>query len=273
MPKLLVPTDFSAGSAAAARYAFALARDLRCGLELLHAYRAPRKAGSLIDVEEHMERGVHDDFGAFVEGLRADVPAGMAVHRRTERRDADDAVSHVLRLEGDEVVAVVMGTHGETAAERALAGSTTQKVIDAIDHPLFAVPEAYVGATVGPRRVLWAVDADTAPEPRFCALAADFARREGGALVFYHAGAAGGVPAERLRALAGRADYTVAADPDADDATAGILAAADAAAADLIVVTHGTGGFLSRLFGTSTTGETLRRTRLPVLVLPRAAAG
>ena len=272
MPKLLVPTDFSAGSAAAARYGFALARDLRCGLELLHAYRAPRKAGALIDIEEHMERGVHDDFGAFVESLRAEVPAGMAVHRRTERRGADDAVCHVLKLEGDEVVAVVMGTHGETAAARAFAGSTTQKVIDEIDHPLFAVPQAYVGPTVGPRRILWAVDADTEPDARCRALVEQFARMQGGELLFYNAGGPHPLPDNRFHALAGRAQYTVITDADADDASAGILAAADERQADLIVVTHGKGGFFSRLFGSSTTGETLRHTRVPVLVLPRANA-
>ena len=272
MPKLLVPTDFSAGSAAAARYAFALAADLRCELELLHAYRAERPAGSFINVEDHMEAGVRQDYEEFYAGISGDAPAGLAVHRRTERRGAADAVGHVLKLEGDEVVAVVMGTHGETAAARAFAGSTTQKVIDEIDHPLFAVPQAYVGPTVGPRRILWAVDADTEPDARCRALVEQFARMKGGELLFYNAGGPHPLPDNRFHALAGRAQYTVITDADADDASAGILAAADDRQADLIVVTHGKGGFFSRLFGSSTTGETLRHTRVPVLVLPRANA-
>lgn len=270
MPKLLVPTDFSDGSAAAARYALALARDLRCELELLHAYRAERPAGSFINVEEHMESGVRQDYEVFYEGLRADMPEGVVVRRRTERRGAAEAVQHVLRLEGDEVVAVVMGTHGETAAARVLAGSTTQKVIDEIAHPLFAVPQAYVGPTIGPRRILWAVDADTEPEARFTQLIERFALREGAKLTFYNAGGPHPLPDSRFHKLAGRAKYTVTTDTEAGDASAGILGAAEAQRSDLVVVTHGKGGFFSRIFGSSTTGETLRHTRVPVLVLPRA---
>ena len=270
MAKLLVPTDFSPGSAAAARYGFALAGDLRCELELMHAYHADSAGGSLIDVEEHMEAGVHQDYEEFYEGLRADVPSGLAVHRRTERRRPDAAVERVLKLEGDEVIALVMGARGETAAERVFAGSTTQKVIDEVAHPVFAVPQDFVGATVGPRRILWAVDGDTDPGRRGLDLVRTLAMRAGGALTFYYGGGAGELPEGRLHHLAGPAEYTSITERDADDASAGIIAAAERIGADLIAVTHGKGGFFSRVFGRSTTGQTLRHSRVPVLVLPRA---
>lgn len=99
MPKLLVPTDFSKCAAGAARYAVKLAELLRLEVELLHAYQVGRPAGSLINVEDHMEAGVQADFSVFLQDLRQNMGTNVKLHTRTMKKSPAEALKHITSLE------------------------------------------------------------------------------------------------------------------------------------------------------------------------------
>ncbi len=279
--KILAPTDLSPASAAASRYAMVLARQLGTSVELLYAYHADKTAASLIDVEAHMLEGVEQDFSAFAKTLEGDALAGVDVTRRTETVAADEAIEKISRLEGEHVKAVVMGTHGETALQAVFAGSTTQKVIRSTQHPVFAVPADYIGETVGPRRILWAVESDDAeeitdedhyadwPNLRGISLVQELLRDPNSELTFFHAGDTNAVPIATLQELAGTTKYELATTNDDKHVADQIVATARRLLSDLIVVTHRERGFLAGLFASSVTSQALREAKVPVLVLQR----
>lgn len=267
MPKLLVPTDFSAGSAAAAQYAINLAALLKLDVELLHAYEVSQPAGSFINVEEHMEEGVQVDFAVFLEDLRQNSNPGVKLHKRTMKRNAVDAISYITRLEGDEVRAVVMGTHGQTALEQLFVGSTTRKVIQSTAHPVLAIPPNLDAATPMPKRILWALDGKTTAEDRGIRLVRELAEKPNGKLTFYYAGADEETAGVQADILAGPTPHNLYTTGTEGEPTAEIAGAVSNTNSDLLVMTHRERGLVASWLGGSTTAKMLRNTAVPILVL------
>ncbi len=267
MPKLLVPTDFSKGSAAAARYAIKLAGALRLEVELLHAYQVSRPAGSLINVEEHMEVGVQEDFAVFFENLRQNTNSEVKLHKRTMKKSAVDAIRYITNLEGDEVQAVVMGTHGQSALEQIFVGSTTRKTIESISHPVLAIPPLLEHDSNVPQRVLWALDGKTNADSYGVRLVKELVGKPGGQLTFYYAGddeESAGVQADLL---AGDTPHNLYATSIAGKAQDEIADAVADTNSDLLVMTHRDRGLVASWLGGSTTASLLRSTNVPILVL------
>jgi nucleotide-binding universal stress UspA family protein len=267
MPKFLVPTDFSAGSAVAARFAAKLADALGLGVELLHAYQVGRPAGSLINVEEHMEAGVRNDFDVFHEQLLASVPAKVNLSKRSMKKSAVDAIEYITNLEGDEVSCIVMGTHGQTALEQIFVGSTTRKVIEAVSHPVLAVPPNVEQMEAAPRKVLWALDARTSADDIGVRLVKDLVSLPGGKLTFFYAGTDANEAGAQADLLAGDIEHNLyTTDPDGE-AGEQIAEAVRETGAELLVMTHRERGLIASWLGGSTTAKMLRNTQVPVLVL------
>jgi len=267
MPKLLVPTDFSKSSAVAARFAIKLASALRLDVELFHAYQVARPAGSLINVEEHMEAGVQADFAEFFEDLRQNNTSDVRLHKRTMKRNAVDAISHVLKLEGDEVQAVVMGTHGQSALEQIFVGSTTRKTIQSVSHPVIAVPPQLEVDSKVPTRILWALDGKTNAEDFGARLVLDLAGKPGGRLTFYYAGVdeeTAGAQADILARDVPHNLYSTSVDGEPTDEIENAVADTNS---DLLVMTHRHRGLVASWLSGSTTAKLLRRTNVPILVL------
>ena len=267
MPKLLVPTDFSSGSAVAARYAIKLAAALQLEVELLHAYQVSRPAGSLINVEEHMEEGVQQDFAAFFEDLRQNPYPEVKLHKRTMKKGAVDAIRYITNLEGDEVKAVVMGTHGQSALEQIFVGSTTRKTIETVSHPVLAIPPLLDRDSKVPKKLLWALDGKTNAESYGVRFVRELASKPDGKLTFYYAGDDEQIASVQADILAGDAShnlYTTGLKGNAADEIADAVADTNS---ELLVMTHRERGLVASWLGGSTTAKLLRKTNVPILVL------
>jgi len=135
---ILVPTDGSPGSAAAAAHAVALASEHGGTVHALY----------VVDVRmSPIDSGMdHDEVVALVED--SDEQPTAVVLDRAERAGVPTVeairlgVPHkCIRAYADEIGAdlVVMGTHGRTGVEHALLGSITERVVRTLDVPVLTV--------------------------------------------------------------------------------------------------------------------------------------
>ncbi len=131
MKKILIPTDFSPGSAGAMRVAVRMARDIEAKLVVVHAWQIPALAfGSepfsmapelLQTMSDDARRGLD---AAVEEAKRQGADAsgimlnGVPWSRVAEVADADP-----------EIGLIVMGTHGRTGLKRVVLGSVAEKVV------------------------------------------------------------------------------------------------------------------------------------------------
>jgi nucleotide-binding universal stress UspA family protein len=141
MDRILVPTDFSAGSLKAFLYAVDLARAFSSEIVLLHVFDsrmvenvyhihsfspdkarqemlqvAERKLGELMDREEAMGLQIRAEYG---EGIPP-----VEVKSMAESLDAD---------------LIVMGTHGTTGISQLLYGSTAEGVVRGAPCPVLTI--------------------------------------------------------------------------------------------------------------------------------------
>jgi nucleotide-binding universal stress UspA family protein len=144
-PKLiLVPTDFSAPSARALRYAAALGARFDAHLLVIYAdvFAPPldftiAAAGVFEIVREDLIEGARTQLQTFVEtNIGNAVPYDIRVVVGTP----NEAILGQLRESGANLV--VMGTHGRTGLRRLLFGSVTEAVMRVAQVPVIAVHEA-----------------------------------------------------------------------------------------------------------------------------------
>jgi len=135
---ILVPTDGSEGSVAAAAHAVDLAATHGATVHALYVVDV-----RMSPVDSDMD---HDEAVALVE--ESDVDPTAAVLDRAERAGvpAVEAVrlgvpDECIRAYAEEVDAdlVVMGTHGRTGVEHAILGSVTERVVRTLDVPVLTV--------------------------------------------------------------------------------------------------------------------------------------
>ena len=137
---VLVPTDFSADSAAAIAWARALVAKTGGRLVLVHAYDLPSIAltGSGLaaaSVEKALADSARQKLGELRESLR-----GVEVDTLISAARPDPAIFDALgRSHAD---AVVMGTRGRTGLAHVLLGSTAERVIRRAHVPVVTVKAA-----------------------------------------------------------------------------------------------------------------------------------
>ena len=140
---ILVPTDFSEGSAEAVRYAFDLAASLGATLHIVHVLENPFAPGAFMEMYTPPPPEYFTDMERIAEEkLRASVTQ--------EQRDRADVVlttrlgvpaSEILdRIEEDpKIDLVVMATHGRGGVARMVMGSVTDKVIRSATCPVLTL--------------------------------------------------------------------------------------------------------------------------------------
>lgn len=142
--RLLLPTDGSDASEAAAPHAAALADRFDATVHVVSAVDVER-AGGLFDAggvpEEYVENLEEDagrDVDAMVERLAEydDLPVETAVVRGSPHEAIEDYATD----EGVDVV--VMGAHGRSGVRRWVLGSVTDRVLRSVDVPVLVVPAA-----------------------------------------------------------------------------------------------------------------------------------
>ena len=135
--RILVPTDGSAGAAAAVEQAVALAAAVDAELHGLYVIRTDLSPDAALP-------GVVDEFEAVGEAALADVRAraeaaglGAVETALVQGRAHRQILAYV---DDHDVDLVVLGTRGLTGLERYLLGSVAEKVIRMADVPVLAVP-------------------------------------------------------------------------------------------------------------------------------------
>jgi nucleotide-binding universal stress UspA family protein len=151
---ILVPTDFSAGSKEAVRYAFDLATALGATLHVLHVLENPFAPGAFMEMYTppspeyfvDMERQAEEKLRA---ALTADEKA--RVHAVMTTRLGVPASEILDRLHEDPPVdLVVMATHGRGGVARFVMGSVTDKIIRGAPCPVVTIREHPLAARPTP---------------------------------------------------------------------------------------------------------------------------
>lgn len=137
LESVLVPTDGSAGAAAAADHAIGLAGAAEAALHIVHVvdssslhgavdvasvFEALEEAGQQA-VDEIVERAEAADLRSIEASVLAGIPSSAIVEYADER----------------DVDCIVMGTHGRTGLDRYLLGSVTERVVRLADVPVISV--------------------------------------------------------------------------------------------------------------------------------------
>ncbi|GAC1307305.1 MAG: hypothetical protein NVSMB19_19970 [Vulcanimicrobiaceae bacterium] len=292
---LLVATD---GSAAGDRaVAFAVAMALRHGSELLLCYVVDRAGAiaqsSLADGSAGMLAPLvqeTDDVARSILAAAAQRAAEAGVVVATVVLDGRPAGAIVACATERELDAIVIGTQGKNALERAFLGSSAQGVLRRSEIPTFVVPSGARDADAGFDRILVAVD-DSDPSDAAAAFALRIAAADGTTLVFcgvadtralleqaatygydpmamrdeLHATTSAVLAAQTARAASANvASERVIAEGDPVER---ILRAAEVHRAGMIVVgTHGRRGLHRWYFG-SVAENVVRHSLLPVVVV------
>lgn len=291
---ILCPTDFSDASHHALDHAVAIAGYYHARLVTLHVvspapvlvpgyapmggpYFPPDAAGS--EITRARARALEDTRPATEAGLSAEVvvktgPSVAAILDSAVAQDAD---------------LIVMGTHGSGGFEHLVLGSVTEKVLRKATCPVLTVPpRAQATSNLPFERLLCPIDFSELSLAAF-ELACSLARESGAQVTMLHVvdWAHGEAPHGHFEVP----EFTRYLEDDArarltrlavDVAGTGlapvvelahgkpyreVLAAAEATAADLIVMgVHGRNALNAMLFG-STTNQVVRRATCPVLTL------
>jgi nucleotide-binding universal stress UspA family protein len=137
LKRILVPTDFSETSAAALRYAIALARRFAARVHILNVSDYPGIADEAeypIGVFEMMQNAAHDHLRRLlteqdVEELQPDCATRIGLPAEEIIRYAHE---HAIDL-------IVMGTHGREGVMRVVLGSVAETVVRRAPCPVLTV--------------------------------------------------------------------------------------------------------------------------------------
>jgi nucleotide-binding universal stress UspA family protein len=157
---IVVPTDFSAFSAAAAARAATLARLDGASIHLVHAVRfplvvAPYEVSVSAAVWEELRRAARVQ----IEEARKAVEArGVATVTAevADPSDPVDAIAAAVASRGADLI--VMGTHGHGGLQHAFLGSVAERTLRTASRPVLAVKEDAAKAAQEIRRIVVAVD-------------------------------------------------------------------------------------------------------------------
>lgn len=141
--KILVPTDFSALSEVAVRYAAELATELGAGLLLLHVvhFETSRAAASMkkSQVENAMEEISQQKCGELENQLKTAYPGLTVSYKVVTGYPVEDVVEKAAVDNNADFI--IMGTKGASGLKRLLMGSNATAVIAKSSVPVIVVPE------------------------------------------------------------------------------------------------------------------------------------
>jgi nucleotide-binding universal stress UspA family protein len=142
---ILVPTDFSAGSEEAVRYAFDLALHLGATLHVLHVLENPFAPGAFMEMYTpppaeyflDMERRAEDRLrAALTPEQKKQVPVVMTTRIGFPATEILDRLQEEPKID-----LVVMATHGRGGVARLVLGSVTDKVVRSAPCPVLTMRE------------------------------------------------------------------------------------------------------------------------------------
>jgi nucleotide-binding universal stress UspA family protein len=139
--RVLVTTDFSDGTADALNYAFSIAQENQARVDLLHVVE---------DIGLDISARYGDPFVKNIQKkLASFVPRGATnwcdVRTRVESGKPYRAILKIAQREKPDLL--VMNIHGKNRIDRALLGSTAERVVRAADCPVMLIPPLKKSAT------------------------------------------------------------------------------------------------------------------------------
>lgn len=138
---ILVPTDFSTNALIATEYALSLARILHSDIHVLHAYSVFTSAfQSQLANETDSQRaklGAEKGMREFLEKI--DTEGGVTITSSIIKMNVIEAVSQYTSNQN--VILIIMGTHGTSGPRKDLLGSNTYDVAKHSTVPLLVIPE------------------------------------------------------------------------------------------------------------------------------------
>ncbi|OGX88686.1 universal stress protein [Hymenobacter glacialis] len=272
-PALLILTDFFRAANQALDYATNLAGPLGARLVLLHVRR-----DSILDSE--LFTGELSDLSKEATAMAlSQVATGLAVPVVVEVGHGRVAFAVADAVSRHHPLVVVMGRPDYSATPDELVRTTALDLLRTAPYPMLIVPHTLT-STVLPRRVLLAVDGEEFTVGPHAGAMRHISRTLGVELTVLHVtpDAADDVSEDEVMASVQRTGLgldlpapmrfrrVVAASP-----AEGILHAAQAGGADLVVVLARPRSFWGQLFHHSVTAEVLLHSPVPVLVLPTLA--
>lgn len=141
MKTIIVPTDFSPAALNATHYAADMALAIKANILLFHVYQLPLSVSDtpivLLSVEE-MKEGAENKLLQLKNDLEHITSGVLEIQTEARMGDLADELEDCCKQ--TQPFAVVMGTRGHSAVERALFGSNTLKVIKHLSWPIICVP-------------------------------------------------------------------------------------------------------------------------------------
>jgi len=143
MNTIVALTDFSVASDNALRYAATLAQKTGAGLALLHVYQVPVTMNDmpviLISADE-LKKNADKRLLQAKEELESGF-GGLAIHTESLLGDVVYEVQQWCKRNNP--LAIVIGTHESTGAERLFFGSNATSIVRHMTCPVFTVPQTY----------------------------------------------------------------------------------------------------------------------------------
>jgi len=143
---ILVPHDFSETSAAAVRYALALARNSRARITFLHVGSSAQAAFDTefpIGLEDAREDAIRERL------LKIVTPQEQVEFNPQFVVRPGNPAAEIVRFAGQhDVDLIVMGTHGRGFVAHVVMGNVAERVVRTAPCPVLTVRDPNVGATV-----------------------------------------------------------------------------------------------------------------------------
>lgn len=133
---ILVPTDFSAFSNRAFRFAARLAEKAKARVTLFHVVEPPYNFATVVEgMLDMMEKNAFSRMDNLISEVDADIKIASQVrHGLTSK----EIFEYVEREEAD---LVVMGTRGQSKLSRTVLGSVSETIAHDLTVPLFLIPD------------------------------------------------------------------------------------------------------------------------------------
>lgn len=142
MKTIIIPTDFSPAATNAVNYGADMALAINASVLLLHVYNIPVAIGDvpivLLSVDE-LKKGAEDNVARAKKDLEHITSGKLKIYTEARLGNVIDELEEVCKK--IQPFAVVMGTTGISAVERALFGSNTITAIKHLEYPVICVPK------------------------------------------------------------------------------------------------------------------------------------
>ena len=277
MLTILVPTDFSANSKHALRYAIAFAGKRKAAIHLVHGYTPlfldPR---SPVEVAANKVAAAEQKAKEKMRGfcLEQPLPENIQYHSSIREGSVSKVVLEILELK--KIDLVIMGTRGAGALKKTIIGSNASRIMEQAPVPVLVVPARYRFKPI--RRLLYASAYSDSDAEHLQQLHRLIASRSAETMVLHVASDdythsserefMEGYKASMLKKMKStKLLFKVIFGSDFMDRIARFLKQEPA---DLFVVATRKRTFMGRLFHESTARELVCKARMPILVFHRA---